>query len=265
MKMTGTKKVNRKTGQGATRKATRAEKKRNPSAWLNRILILIAVGAVLTVAARGFVALNAIPVEHIIVAGKLEHTKTTALEDRVRPALVGGFLNADIEHIREQLESLPWVHEASVRRRWPNALELHIIEQRPIARWGDDGFLNHEGLVFHSIGDDKKWRTLPLLRGPEGTASVLTRTYQQLIEVLAPYDLPIEELAIDNRGQVEAILEGGLILVMGSEDHLERLRRFVAIYKADLAARASDIQRVDLRYQNGLAVAYREPAQIAER
>jgi len=265
MKNARTKKVNRKSGKGATRPSSGTEKKRYSSAWLNRVLILVAAGAVLTVAAWGFVSLNAIPVEHIIVAGKLEHTKTTALEDRVQPALVGGFLSADIEHIREQLESLPWVHEASVRRRWPNALELHIVEQRPIARWGDDGFLNHEGLVFHSIGDDKKWQTLPLLRGPQGTAGVLTRTYQQLVEVLAPSGLLVEELAIDNRGQVEAVLQGGAILVMGSENHLERLRRFVAIYKADLALKAADIQRVDLRYRNGLAVAFRDEAKIAER
>lgn len=203
MKITPTKKVSRKSSQGATRKAPRVEKKSGTFAWLNRVLILIAVGAVLTLATRGLVMLNAIPVEHIIVAGKLEHTKTAALEDRVRPALVGGFLNADIEYIQEQLENLPWVHEASVRRRWPNALELHIVEQLPIARWGDDGFLNHEGVVFRSIGDEENRAALPLLRGPEGTAGVLTHIYQQLVDVLAPHGLLVQELAIDNRVTVK--------------------------------------------------------------
>ncbi len=265
MKISRTNKVNRKQGKGAVRKSPAPVARKPKSfAWLNRVLILLAVVVVVIVSGKGYVALNAIPVEHIIVSGKLQHTKTTALEEMVRPALEGGFLNADLERVRVQLQSLPWVYEVSVRRRWPNALELHVIEQLPIARWGKDGFLNHEGAVFQSIGDDQQWSSLPLLRGPRGTAKTLMSIYQQFVEILSPHELLVEELAIDDRGQVEAKLKGDTILRLGSEDYVEeRLRRFVAIYRTELAAKGETVASVDLRYPNGLAVGFREASQVA--
>lgn len=265
MRAARTKKVNHKSGKGAIRKnPAPVARKPKSFAWLNRVLILLAIVAVVIVSAKGYVALNAIPVEHIIVSGKLQHTKTAALEDMVRPALEGGFLNADLERVRVQLQSLPWVHEVSVRRRWPNALELHVVEQLPIARWGKDGFLNHEGSVFQSIGDDQQWSNLPLLRGPQGTAKTLMRIYQQLIEILSPEGLLVEELAIDDRGQIEAKLKGDTLLLLGGEDYIEqRLRRFVAIYGTELVAKGDMVASVDLRYPNGLAVGFRETSRVA--
>ena len=265
MKAARTKKVNRKSGKGATRKGPAAVARKPKSfAWLNRVLILLGIVAVVTLSAKGYVALNAIPVEHIVVTGELEHTKTEALEEMVRPALEGGFLNADLERVRAQLQSLPWVYEVSVRRRWPNALELHVVEQLPIARWGKDGFLNHEGAVFQSIDDDRQWSNLPLLRGPEGAAKKLMSIYQQFVEILSPHELFVEELAIDDRGQVEARLKGDTNLLLGSERYVEeRLRRFVAIYRTELVAQRESLARVDLRYPNGLAIGFRDASQVA--
>jgi cell division protein FtsQ len=88
--------------------------------------------------------------------------------------------------------------------------------------------------------------------------------YQQAIEILGPNELIVEELTIDDRGQVEARLQGGIILVMGKEELVEqRLRRFVAIYRAELVFHKDTIASVDLRYSNGLAVGYRETPQVA--
>ncbi len=257
-------KMHRQSSKGATRKAQAVAKRPASFAWLNRVLILVAGGAVLTVAVKGFVALNAIPVEHIIVAGNLQHTKTEALEELIRPALVGGFLNVDLDYVRTQLQSLPWVHEVSVRRRWPNALELQVVEQLPIARWGTDGFLNHEGVVFQSHGGEDDWSGLPVLRGPQESAGELMAIYQRIMAVLAPCDLIVQELAIDDRGQVEVELRGGMRLVLGGRDHVERLRRFVALYRIDPGRHATLFSRVDLRYQNGLAITYRETEHVVK-
>jgi len=130
--------------------------------------------------------------------------------------------------------------------------------------WGVDGFLNHEGEVFQSIGETKSWKGLPLLLGPEGTAGNLVGIYQQMIEILGPNELIVEELSIDDRGQVEARLRGDMVLVLGGQAFVEeRLRRFVAVYRAELAAQKDTIASVDLRYQNGLAVGYRETPHVA--
>ncbi|MFT5709920.1 MAG: cell division protein FtsQ [Halioglobus sp.] len=263
MAISRSKDKHRRSTAGATRKSTVAGGKTVTFVWLNRLLILLGVSAVLGVSIKGYLYLYQIPVEHIIVSGKLEHTQSAALEDMVQPALVGGFLNADLERIQTQLQSLPWVYEASVRRRWPNALELHVVEQLPIARWGKSGFLNHEGVVFQSTDEQKEWQELPLLRGPQGSAVELTAIYQQVNEILTPHKLLVKELEIDDRGELEASLQDGIYLVMGRADVVNRLRRFVAVYSAELVDKRDQIVRVDLRYKNGLAVQYKEDGRVA--
>lgn len=255
----------RRAPQGATRNPVGAARPQGrvpgqSSLWLNRLLILLGAGVVLTAAVKAFITVQSLPVQRISVTGELEHTQAQAVQDMVQPGLVGGFLNADLQQIRRQLEGLPWIYEASVRRKWPNALEIHVVEELPIARWGQDGFLNHEGGVFHSdkAGD---WDALPRLQGPKGSAKSLVEKYQRLVEILAPLNLAVAQLAVDERGQLEAVLEGGMQLSLGGDDFLERMRRFTGIYRTELAARQAEVARVDLRYESGVAVAFKEPVQ----
>ena len=247
----------RNPAQGATRKGPEVKPQRKPSAWLNRLIIVTGAGVVLFAALQAYITLQSIPVQHITVTGELEHTRTDLVQDMVQPALVGGFLRADLQRIQAQLEELPWIYRATVQRRWPNALEIHVIEQLPIARWGESDFLNHEGEVFRSTSS-KEWQALPQLRGPEGSAKALVAGYQRIVEILKPLHLAVAQLAVDERGQVAVVLEGGMQLLLGSEDFLERMHRFVAIYRSELGARASDVARVDLRYETGIAVAFNE-------
>ena len=252
----------RKPSQGATRNVSAVQPRaRKSSAWFNRALILAGAAVVVIAATQAYLTLQRIPVQRISVTGELEHTQTAVVQDMVQPALAGGFLKADLQHIRQQLEGLPWIYQATVRRRWPNALEIHVVEQLPIARWGEDGFLNHEGQMFRS-GKAGQWQTLPLLQGPAGTAQALMANYQRLVELLAPLGLSVAQLAVDERGEIEAVLGGGIKLVVGSGDFLERIQRFVAIYRKELAPRADDVERVDLRYESGIAVAFSESPQV---
>ena len=250
--------------KGATRKRVVGVEKRSRNfAWLNRVLILLAAGVVLVAALQAWITLQEIPVEHISVTGEMTNTRTTAVQDMVQPALAGGFLGADLQQVREQLEALPWIYEASVRRVWPNALEIHVVEQLPIARWGDASFLNHEGEVFRP-SDRDAWRSLPLLQGPEGQAGALMHYYQRLVDMLKPLGLGVAQLEMDNRGGVEAVLSGGQQLVIGGAEFLERMHRFTAVYRSELAGRMAEVERVDLRYERGVAVAFREPELAAE-
>ncbi|GAB5453332.1 MAG: cell division protein FtsQ/DivIB [Halioglobus sp.] len=243
--------------KGATRNTQRGSAPRQPSLWFNRVLILFAAVVVLTAAAQAYIALDQLPVQRITVTGQLEHTQAEAVQEMVQASLAGGFLSADLQRMREQLQGLPWIFEATVRRRWPNALEIHVVEQLPIARWGEDSYLNHEGGIFRSE-NVQQGDALPLLRGPDGSAAALMARYQRLVEILAPLNLTVEQLSEDARGQLEAVLGGGMRLVIGGSDFRERMQRFVSIYREQLAAQAGNLARVDLRYSSGLAVAYRE-------
>ena len=138
-----------------------------------------------------------------------------------------------------------------------------MVEQLPIARWVSDGFLNHVGDVFRTESGEQLQR-LPLLLGPEGSAPALVANYQRLAELLRPLGLKVDRLGVDERGQVEAPLAGGVQRVRGGEEFIERMQRFVALYSNELAARFDQVQRIDLRYANGVAVAFEPLEQVAD-
>lgn len=266
-KSAATSKGRRRSTAGATRRRS-AQAPRNGArarlglrlleSWVNRMLVLVAVAVVGVAGLQGWIVLQEIPVERISVTGTLHRTQTEVVQEMVQPALVGGFLSADLEQVQTQLQALPWIYRVSVRRRWPNALEINVQEQLPIARWGKGGFLNHEGEVFHSDGI-KGEGTLPRLEGPPGSTRQLIVSYQQLGELLQPLSLDLRELSLDERGHLRAVLAGGMELVLGNSEFGERLQRFATVYRSELAERAGDVKRVDLRYESGLAVAFREP------
>ncbi|MEP6389323.1 MAG: FtsQ-type POTRA domain-containing protein [Halioglobus sp.] len=262
----------RRETHGATRKAPRktqaklswmAAIQQSLSVWLNRGLVLVAVTVVMVLGTQAYLKLLSIPVERVSVTGSLQHTQAEAVQKMVQPALQGGFLNADLTLLREQLEALPWIYEATVRRRWPNALEIHVVEQLPIARWGEDGFLNHEAVVFQTMREGN-WDALPLLRGEQRDAHILMARYQRLEELLQPLSLQVAELSIDRRGQLDAVLEGGTQLKLGNEEFVERVQRFVAVYQAELGERSMELERVDMRYKTGMAVVFTAPVQVAD-
>jgi len=250
-----------KSAAGATRKGVVHKRERNPLAWINRLFVLSGLLFVLAATVKGVLVLNAIPVERIIVTGQLEHTQKVALQDMVQPVLVGGFLGADLTRIQEQLERLPWVYQAIVRRQWPSALEIHVVEQLPIARWGEKSFLNHEGEVFHPSAQSS-WASLPVLRGVEGQERELIRAYQFIAQYLRPLGLTVSELVGNDRWQLRAVLTGGTELLLGSKDLAERLGRFTTLYRATGVFDAG-VERVDLRYHSGLAVVFSETPAVA--
>lgn len=262
---TGSRQRNRSTAKGATRKqpAQAAVRPRTALGWVNRLLILLGIGTVAVAATQAWLFLSGIQVERIAVKGELTNTRTEAVQRIVQPALAGGFLGTDLGEVQAQLEALPWIYEASVRRVWPNALEIHVVEQLPIARWGDSGFLNHEGQVFRPSQRTGSAQ-LPLLTGPDDAASTMMATYLRLVDLLKPLGLRIAQLGMDDRGEIEAVLAGGQRLMIGGEDFLERMQRFTRLYRIELQAQMASVERVDLRYQHGIAVAWRDNAQVEQ-
>ena len=173
----------------------------------------------------------------------------------VSESLDGGFLGADLHSIREPIEALPWVYRVVVRRRWPDSLEIRVTEQRAIARWGEDAYLNHAGEVFHP-GIPGPMEELPLLAGPDRSQVEVMQYYKLVQDYLQTLGLQVEQLSMDRRGGLSVQLTGGSRLVFGRGETRAKLRRFAQVYEQHLAPRAEFLSSVDLRYSHGVAVAW---------
>jgi cell division protein FtsQ len=224
---------------------------------VDRLVMLAALAAIGVLAVLAIDALRAVPVERIVVAGKIEHLRQEAVRDALAPELGDGLLVLDLPALRERLEQLPWIYRAELRRRFPDTLEVRVVEQVPIARWGDDAFLNHEARVIEVV-DATRWAKLPEIRGPEGSEARLMTHYRQLRLDLAPLALSPVALREDDFGQLSTTLDNGARIELGDHAFRERVQRFVKLWSRELAQAPAPVRRVDLRYERGAAVAFAE-------
>lgn len=67
-----------------------------------------------------------------------------------------GFWAQDVKQIREQLETIPWVKGAVVRKVWPNRLSIWLSEYQPVAIWNKTEFVTKDGIVFQLPMDKLK-------------------------------------------------------------------------------------------------------------
>lgn len=229
---------------------------------LQTLVSVAALALLLGVAYMGVEALRGLSVERIVVTGKLEHLRQEAVRDALTPDLANGLVLMNLGQLKDKLESLPWVYRAELRRRFPDTLEVYVVEQLPIARWGDDAFLNHQARITE-VTDAARWQDLPLIRGPLGSEARLMSYYQRILDQLQPLSLTPVALIEDAFGQLRARLDNGLELHLGDRDFALRLQRFQQLWRRELQDSLSVVERVDMRYDGGAAVSFEQIPQVA--
>ena len=88
------------------------------------------------------------PIARIGIAGKLTFTAPEEVERVIEPYVSTRFFGVDLEGLRHDLEALPWIAHAQVRRVWPDEVEIELNEHLPIARWGEGALLNNRGEAY---------------------------------------------------------------------------------------------------------------------
>lgn len=163
----------------------------------------------------------------------------------------GNFFAVDLAGLRTSLERLPWVRRASVRRAWPDRIEVALEEHVALARWGNEGLVNVHGERFAGESDAH----LPVFVGPPGTEREIARRYARYSELVAPLGSPIERIVLSQRYAWQLDLANGTQIMLGRDGGAaeRRLARFVEAYRAH----AQPNLIVDLRYPNGFALRQR--------
>jgi len=198
------------------------------------------------------------PIAKISVEGDLSYVSQQAVQQRIEPFVTASFFSVDLPGMRHELERMPWIASAQVRRVWPDQLLVRLEEQLPIARWGDEALLNNQGKAF-APKEQANYQHLPQLYGPKRAQQQVMQQYQMLSQMLRPLGFSVARLELRERGSWFLSTGQGIELLLGRDHLVEKMRRFTAIYDKALKEQQTNIARIDLRYANGLAVAWREP------
>jgi len=208
---------------------------------------------------NGWIGRTYWPLRTLRINDGLQRVDTALIRQRLIPYTREGYFAIRLERARAALAQLPWVETVTVRKHWPDVLEIDVREHRPLARWGQAQVLSESGAVF-AAGVAPLPADLPRLHGPEGRIDEMIALYRQANGLFAAADLYVEQLTLDARGSWQLVLTGGIEVMLGRHDAAARLQRFARLLPQLSLQHPAPLLRADLRYRNGVALAWESGA-----
>jgi cell division protein FtsQ len=220
------------------------------------------LGAFAAIAAGSAALLAALdrPIETVQVAGSFQRVSAVDVERVVKGEVHGaGLLSVDLGAVRRAIHTLPWVDAVSVERAWPRGLDVLVVEQTAVARWGEEGLVNARGQLFAAHARHIP-SELAQLSGPAGEEPVVAQRYLATAARLTQAGLRLTALRLDARGAWEFDLANGVTVRLGRRQVDERFERFMNAALKLVTQRGEEISYVDMRYTNGFAIGWRGSA-----
>jgi cell division protein FtsQ len=221
------------------------------AAWILAIALVVApVAAVL----NGWIGGSRWPMRHLLVTGEFRQVSDLRVREVVQPNVQRGFFAVDLDSLRAQLRALPWVKSVEVRKRWPDRLEVGIVEYRPLARWGAGRMLSENGELFPApkgLGGK-----LPLFVGPDARAEDMIAFHAQARPLFLGSGLQVTQVRLSARGSWSLLLSDGTEVEVGRSDVEHRLQRFSHLLPRLTNNEPRRLARADLRYTNGFALVW---------
>jgi len=203
-------------------------------------------------------AATGLSIDQVKITGQSETSEVEIL-DRLAIKQFGSLFTFDLDSARERVETLPWVARATLKKLYPETLEVAIVERLPYALWRREGelsLIDPQGRVItNTIGG--RYATLPLVIGPGAN----TRVDEFLSLVLAHPTLTPKVragvLVLERRWNI--VLADEVEILLPAADPAGALERVV---EADAASQllSRDIAVVDVRSPARFVVRLNESA-----
>ncbi len=205
------------------------------------------------------------PVVRVEVGGAVANTDKPQLMNLIKLHTNKGFYGLDLEDIRKEIISMPWIFKAEVRRVFPDRVYVYVEERTGVMRWNDKALIDTDGEVFYpqQLGGNRKkgveWRnwyaSLPHLRGEESRSKSVQLAFLEYGKGLKIVEAQLLGLFEDDRRSQMLILSENIVVRLGADNQKKRLDRFIRVFPKYLKSNNQNTVKFDMRYTNGFAVA----------
>jgi cell division septal protein FtsQ len=256
-------------------------KLKKKSRWKNRAVFLLALISVLSAAVWGTVwaarrladIRDVHPIDRLFVVrsiqvGGVSPGRAADVRGVIKKQTNLSLGQLDPEKIQEALMRLPWIKEVQLRKEWPDALVVMVMEREPFA-WVEDRapvrsekaryrLVDDDGVEMESLG--RPAGGFPLVHLASNVSDPGRTRLKAGIQTLKAFEVSgvepeaLEEAVVEVRDPQDVVLHyKGLSLRLGFGDPKEQIRRFLFV-KQELLARSPEISEVDLRFPGRLIV-----------
>ena len=220
------------------------------------ILVLIGIGYVGNHLYQRLMNAQKMPLSSLTISGDRPYSQNVEVQQALMAISDSeSFFSLDVDQVQALIEQTPWIAKVSVRRQWPNGLQLHIVDQEPVAYWNDKKLINVSGEVFKAPQQRIKI-SLPHFYGNESTAKTVLEGYKALDVLLKSEGFTLNSITLSPRESWQITVNNDLTLILGRVNTVmrnARVERFIKVYK-HVIKKPKAINYVDLRYDTGFAV-----------
>ena len=196
------------------------------------------------------------PINTVKVSASFQRISRQQLETVLANYQQYGFFSLPMGRLQETLQLLDWADTVTVSRVWPDVLNIKLIEKEPVAKW-NQALITADGRLFNA-GADAEGAVLAKLMGPDNQKNDVLQIYQKLSKLLSYFGLNVASLTLHDNQSWDLTLTNGIDLHLGKQDLEKRVERFCKAYQATLASKLEQLASVDLRYERGMAVQWRQ-------
>lgn len=190
----------------------------------------------------------------IIAAGK--HVSQEKIQELVINNFRGGFFSFQGAAIKNAVLSDPWLASVSVRRIWPDTIEVAVKERTAILQWNSTQLVDQSGDLFQPP-ESSFPKNLPQLLGPQNNFKEMYGKYLRYTVALAALGLAIETLKESDRLSWTLHLNNNISVILGERDPDERFDRFAQHYQKLIGDKSACVDYVDLRYPDGMTIRWK--------
>ena len=222
------------------------------------MIVVKIMTTVLVVAGVGWFAnfgVRSIPIKYVRTEGVFQYLSKDEIKTALQPLVMTSFFDADMQTIHQAVSELTWVDTVTIKRVWPDAIDIKIREKKPYVRWGSERLVSARGEIITPKNMDP-FKTLPLLQGPELQQVKTLEIMKGINTALADQSMKMAEFTINDRWAWKIKLTTGLEILLGRNEQLKKLQRFLKTLDVLGPEQVEKMAIVDLRYPNGYAVSW---------
>ena len=197
-----------------------------------------------------------LPIKYVRIEGVFQYLSKNEVQAVLQPLVLTGFFDADMQAIHFAVSTLPWVDTVTVKRIWPDAIDIKVHEKKPYARWGKESLITEQGVIFTPKNIDQ-FKDMTLLQGPELQQEKVLEIMKGIKTALADQSMKLAEFRVNDRGAWKIKLATGLEILLGRNEQLKKLQRFLKTLTVLKQEQVEQMAIVDLRYPNGYAVSWK--------
>jgi cell division protein FtsQ len=165
----------------------------------------------------------------------------------------------DVAEAREKLEAIPWIAEATVRKLYPDRLQITVTEREAFALWQLNGRISviaADGTAL-SARLEPRLTALPFVVGPGAAAKA--RDFLAILDKHPPIRDQVRASILVGERRWNLRLKNGIDVRLPETDIAPALERLVALDK-EKTLTTRDIVAIDLRLPDRVTVRLSEAA-----